>query len=66
MDAKADRKQKILVVHNLHFEPLKLSKVEIAKVTDAISAFARFNQCQEVVIKKSNNKQYLDAIRKGL
>jgi len=62
MDSKADRKQKVLIVHNLHFESLKLSKPMIVKIIDAIKTFARFNQCQEVIIKKSNNKQYLKAI----
>jgi uncharacterized protein YcaQ len=59
MDAKADRKQKQLTIHNLHFETVKLSKPTIGKINDAIQAFAKFNQCQDIVIKKSNNKQYL-------
>jgi len=66
MDSKADRKQKVLIVHNLHFEPQELSKPVIAKITDAIKTLARFNQCREIVIKKSNHKQYLKAIRDGL
>jgi len=59
MDSKADRKQRVLTVHNLHFEPLKLSKPAIGKIIDAIKVFARFNQCQDVIIKKSNNKQLI-------
>ncbi len=66
MDSKADRKQKVLTVHNLHFEPLKLSKPTIAGIIDAIKTFAKFNQCQDIIIKKSNNKQHLKAIRDGL
>ncbi len=66
MDSKADRKQKVLLVHHLHFEPVKLSKPMIIKVIDAIKTFAKFNQCQDIVIKKSNNKQYLKAIRDSL
>jgi uncharacterized protein YcaQ len=66
MDAKADRKQKVLIVHNLHFEPVKLSKPDIANITDALKAFARFNQCGDIVISKSNHKQYLKGIRDGL
>ena len=66
MDSKADRKQKVLTVHNLHFEPLKLSKPMIAGITDAIKTFAGFNHCQDIVIKKSNNKQHLKAIKDGL
>ena len=57
MDAKADRKNKILTIHNLHFEPGKLTGPTIDKMAAAISEFAVFNQCQEVVLSKSNNKQ---------
>jgi len=66
MDSKADRKQRILTIHNLHFEPVKLSKPMLEKVTDAIKTFAKFNQCRDIVIKKSNNKQHLKAIKDGL
>lgn len=59
MDSKAERKQQVLTIHNLHFEPGKLSKPVLSKVTDAIKAFARFNQCPQIVIKKSNNKEYI-------
>jgi uncharacterized protein YcaQ len=59
MDSKAERKQQVLTVHNLHFEPVKLNKATIGKVTDAIKAFARFNQCPKIVIKRSNNKEYI-------
>ncbi|HEY8960010.1 DNA glycosylase AlkZ-like family protein, partial [Chitinophaga sp.] len=66
MDSKADRKHGILTIHNLHFEPLKLTQPAISKVTDAIKTFARFNRCREVDIKRSNNKQVLKAIKGGL
>lgn len=66
MDSKADRKQRVLIVHNLHFEPVKLSKPMIVKIIDAIKTFAKFNQCQDITIKKSNNKQHLTAIKNGL
>jgi uncharacterized protein YcaQ len=66
MDSKTDRKQKILTVHNLHFEPLKLSKPMIMKIIDAIKTFAKFNQCTAIIIKKSNSKEYLKAIKDGL
>jgi len=58
MDSKADRKQGTLVIHNLHFEPVKLSKPEIGRISDAIRAFAEFNQCGDIVIKKTNNRGY--------
>lgn len=66
MDSKADRKHGILTIHNLHFEPLKLTQPAISKVTDAIKTFARFNRCREVDIKRSNNKQVLKTIKGGL
>ncbi|NII29488.1 winged helix-turn-helix domain-containing protein [Pseudoflavitalea sp. X16] len=65
MDSKTDRKQQVLTIHNLHFEPLKLSKPMIDKIIDAIQTFVKFNQCRDIIIKKSNNKQYLKAIRDG-
>src|SRR5579872_289883 len=34
MDSKADRKQKTLMVHNLHFEPVKLANPALTKFTD--------------------------------
>lgn len=66
MDSKADRKQRVLIVHNLHFEELKLSKPVIGKVTDAIKRFAAFNQCRDIDIKRSNNKDYVKVIKNGL
>jgi hypothetical protein len=66
MDSKADRKQKVLTVHNLHFEAVKLSKPTLEKIVDAIKAFAKFNQCPHIVINKCNNKQYLKAIKDAL
>ncbi len=66
MDSKAERKQKRLIVHNLHFEPLKLSNPVLTKVAEAIRTFARFNQCQDIEFKKTNNRQYLKAIRDQL
>ena len=66
MDSKADRKQRVLIVHNLHFEKIELTKPELCKITEALKAFARFNQCPDIVFTKSNRKQYLKAIREGL
>ena len=66
MDSKAERKQNRLIVHHLHFEPLKLSNPVLTKVAEAIRTFARFNQCQDIEFKKTNNRQYLKAIRDQL
>ena len=66
MDSKADRKQRILTIHNLHFEARKLTKPMVVKVYDAIKTFAKFNQCDVIIIKKSNNASLLKVIRKAL
>lgn len=64
MDAKADRKQKVLIVHNIHFETVDIDKVTIEKFIQSLKAFVDFNQCRDIVFKKSNNEGYLEAIRK--
>ncbi len=66
MDSKADRKKRLLTIHNLHFELVKLTNPMVAKLCDAIKAFAKFNQCEAIAIKKSNNKSLLKAIQTGL
>jgi len=63
MDSKADRKHGELAIHNLHFEPLKLTRPMIVKISDAIRTFAKFNQCKAITIAKSNDKLALKAIR---
>jgi len=62
MDSKADRKKRVLIIHNLHFEDVKLDKEQLDKLAEAIKAFAGLNQCQEITISKSNKKQYLKSI----
>ncbi|MEO7990005.1 MAG: crosslink repair DNA glycosylase YcaQ family protein [Chryseolinea sp.] len=64
MDSKADRKQKSLIIHNLHFESIKVTKPMVAKISDILKAFAKFNQCATIVIKKSNNKSLIKVIHK--
>lgn len=66
MDAKADRKQKILIVHNLHFEALHISEDMLDKIVDALKAFVQFNQCHDIIFNKSNREDYLSMIRQGL
>ncbi len=63
MDAKADRKQKLLLVHNLHFEPVALSDAMMGKIIDALKAFVLFNQCRDIVFAKSNQEGYLKVIK---
>lgn len=62
MDAKADRKQKVLIVHNIHFEPIDLEQSTIEKFTQALKELVLFNQCQDIVFKRSNNETYLESI----
>ncbi len=66
MDSKADRKQKTLLVHNLHFEPVQLTKPEISKLADALQNFAKFNHCTDIVFKKSNKRDYFNSIKAAL
>lgn len=65
MDAKADRKQKVLIVHNIHFEAVDLRQVVIEKFIQALKEFVLFNQCQDIVFKRSNNETYLETISKS-
>lgn len=65
MDAKADRKQKVLIVHNLHFESVDLETVIIEKFIQTLKEFVLFNQCRDIIFKKSNNDTYLEQINKG-
>jgi uncharacterized protein YcaQ len=62
MDSKAERMKRVLTINNLHFERIKLSKPMIEKVSEAIAAFAKFNQCDSITIKKSNNKLLTKAL----
>jgi uncharacterized protein YcaQ len=62
MDAKADRKQKLLIVHNIHFEPVDLDPSTIEKLIQSLKAFIRFNQCRNIVFKKSNHETYLEML----
>lgn len=66
MDAKADRKKKILLVHTIHFEDLEIDKTTIEKLIDAIKAFAEFNNCREISLGKSNNATILKTISENL
>ena len=62
MDAKADRKNKVLIIHNLHFEPLNILPDQLLKLTMALKAFVLFNQCLDIRFINSNNDEYLNFI----
>lgn len=63
MDAKADRKQKVLIINNIHFEKLKINSSMMAKLCEVIKAYAGFNGCKAITVTKSNNKEFIKAIR---
>jgi uncharacterized protein YcaQ len=62
MDAKADRKNKVLIIHNLHFEPIMLQADQLLRFVNALKTFVLFNQCLDVDFRHSNNKLYLAEI----
>lgn len=66
MDAKADRKQKVLIVHNLHFEKVDIDDTTISKLAQSLKAFMQFNGCREIEFIKSNKKAFLKQLQKGL
>ncbi len=65
MDAKADRKQKVLIVHNIHFESIELDQIVMKKFVQALKAFVQFNKGLDILFKRSNNETYLDEISKA-
>ncbi|WP_379090751.1 DNA glycosylase AlkZ-like family protein [Pedobacter sp. UC225_65] len=64
MDAKADRKHKVLIVHNIHFEDVELSEEVIEKFSTALKAFVAFNKCHDIRFDKSNHPVYMKIIAK--
>ncbi len=55
MDAKADRKQKLLIVRNLHIDDhVKLNDSLISALDTGLNRFARDNQCESITIEKTN------------
>jgi hypothetical protein len=66
MDAKTNRKKQTLLIHNLHFEPVNLTELMVVKIGEAIKAFARFNQCEEIVLTKSNEESLMKVIQQAV
>ncbi|MEH3114409.1 winged helix-turn-helix domain-containing protein [Pedobacter terrae] len=62
MDAKADRKKKTLIVHNLHFEPIEIDEITLDKLVYNLKEFTLFNKCNDVIFKKSNRSDLLKLI----
>ncbi|SDF97997.1 hypothetical protein SAMN05421827_102304 [Pedobacter terrae] len=65
MDAKADRKNKTLIVHNLHFEPIEVNATTIDKLVYHLKEFILFNKCNDVIFKKSNRNDLLKLMSKA-
>jgi uncharacterized protein len=66
MDSKADRKQGVYTIYNLHFEKVKMTSAMQAKLVKAIRLYATFNRCSEIAIEKSNHPSVLKALRSAL
>lgn len=62
MDAKADRKKKTLIVHNLHFESIDIDMQTIDKLIDNLKEFILFNKCRDIIFIKSNRNDLLKLI----
>ncbi|MGN7990147.1 winged helix-turn-helix domain-containing protein [Pedobacter sp. 22226] len=62
MDAKANRKQKILIIHNIHFEPVEIDQKTINQLVQNLKEFILFNKCQDVTFGRSNNSTLLKLI----
>jgi uncharacterized protein YcaQ len=59
MDSKADRKEKVLVINNLHFET---KNVDVEKLSVGIDEYAKFNGCESFVVRKTNNRSIVKAL----
>jgi uncharacterized protein YcaQ len=66
MDCKADRKNGVLTVNNLHFEHVRFTKAMISNFADTLERFASFNQCKEIVFKKTNDQALVKGLKKLL
>jgi hypothetical protein len=53
----------VLIVQNLHFEAVELSETMTLEIIEALKAFVKFNQCRDIVFKRSNQEAYLNTIR---
>jgi len=59
MDSKADRKEKVLVINNLHFET---KDPDVKKLTNGINEFMKLNGCESFVVRKTNNKSIVKSL----
>lgn len=66
MDAKADRKAKALLIHNIHFEDVTLDEDQLQCLISSIRTFTQFNQCHTVAIARCNRTDYMRMIKNGV
>ncbi len=67
MDAKADRKQKVFYVRNLVFEEgFNDLEAVLSTFTAKLWWFAKYHQCQEIVVEKLAPIVYREVIVKGI
>jgi len=66
MDAKADRKQKVLIINNLHFEDVELNPRALKKLAKSIRDFVRFNSCEQLSFIRTNNKTWVQKLNAEL
>ena len=62
MDAKADRKQGVLIVNYLHFESSSVAPPDIKKLAGAIRNYAKFNASKQISFLRTNEKKLLAAL----
>ena len=64
LDPKTDRKNKVLIVRNLVFEPqFQVSGDFLGEFGEALGDFAYFNQCERVEIENVSPIDLLESIR---
>jgi len=55
MDVQADRKNKLLIIHNLVFEPgFHDFDQFIEPFTEKLIAYTKFNGCRQIIIEKTS------------
>jgi uncharacterized protein YcaQ len=63
LDAKADRKENILIIRNLHLEGKKYGRINPLKYGQALKEFTDLNECDRVEFEKSNDVLFLDELQ---
>lgn len=65
MDAKAERKQKVLIIKNLHLF-VNPKKTELKSFADEINEFAEFNCCHAIQIEHCSQEKAVNELKKTL